>query len=220
MRALRLSRVVYEDGGIRNIGAIFYGLLLALPYVFVWGIFLAFTLEGIFKLLAITAVSPLLIAVAGFGPTRGFALTGLRVIVGGVLTVVFAGVAMGFTMTVLRQALDGAPLATGGIKPDISGFLGSEQYWLVLLIGFISILFHLKAATLAANISGASDGPGAAATVVGAGMAAVGAAKTLTLKSAQKLGRKGSEAFGAGARAARDRIMGGGKAPAATQGGD
>jgi hypothetical protein len=119
MKALRLSKVVYDDGGIRNLGAIFWGMLLALPFLFVWGIFLAFVLEGVFKLTAITAVSPLLIASAGFGPTRGFAITGLRVILGGVLTVVFAGVAMGFTMTVLRRALDNAPVAIGGIKPDI-----------------------------------------------------------------------------------------------------
>jgi hypothetical protein len=82
MRALRLSKVVYDDGGIRNLGAIFWGILLALPFLFVWGIFLAFTLEGAFKLLAITAVSPLLIAGVGFAPTRGFAVTGLRVILG------------------------------------------------------------------------------------------------------------------------------------------
>ena len=53
----------------------------------------------------------------------------------------------------------------------------SSDYWALFLIGFISILFHFKAATLASAISGAQDGPGAAAAVVGAGMMMVGLAK-------------------------------------------
>jgi hypothetical protein len=54
----------------------------------------------------------------------------------------------------------------------------------MLLLGFVSVLFHLKAATLASNISGASDGPGAAAAVVTGGLAAVAAVKSTTLKTA------------------------------------
>ena len=53
----------------------------------------------------------------------------------------------------------------------------SDKYFGILILGFVSVLFHLKAATLAANISGASDGPGAAAAVVAGGMTALAAIK-------------------------------------------
>jgi hypothetical protein len=92
----------------------------------------------------------------------------------------------------------------------------------MILLGFVSVLFHLKAATLAANISGASDGPGAAATVVAGGLAAVAAAKGAALWSAGKAGRFGGRRLGAiGEAAARnhDRIWGQGK-DAARSGGN
>lgn len=179
LRVLGLVRVLIEDGGVTNIVPIIGGLVLAIPFVFVWGIFLAFVLEGIFKLLAITSIAPLLIGAAGFNVTRGFAVTGLRVVIGGILTVVFAAVAMGFTVSIMGQTLgDAVPLGPDGIKAQgVGTFMFSPAYWMLLILGFISVLFHLKAATLASNISGASDGPGAAASVVGAGMAALGALK-------------------------------------------
>ena len=176
LRVLEVVKKMIQDGGMWNIGPIIGGLFLAVPYLFVWGIFLAFVLEGIFKLLAITAVSPLLIAAAGFRPTRGFTLTGLRVILGGVLTVVFAAVAMGFTVSIMAAQLDKMPVGAAGFKTSAADWMFGPGYWAMFVLGFISILFHQKAATRAATISGANDGPGASATVVGAGMAAAGAA--------------------------------------------
>src|SRR3546814_20235999 len=61
----------------------------------------------------------------------------------------------------------------------------STEYFSILLICFISVLFHLKAATLASNISGASDGPGAASAVVAAGMMGVGLLKGAALAPAK-----------------------------------
>src|SRR5712692_2700786 len=66
----------------------------------------------------------------------------------------------------------------------------------MFLLRFVSALFHLKAATLASNISGASDGPGAAAAVVGAGMTGLAALKGAAMWGAKK------GAGGAGAAAA------------------
>src|SRR3546814_14910249 len=61
----------------------------------------------------------------------------------------------------------------------------STEYFSILLICFISVLFHLTAATLASNISGASDGPGAASAVVAAGMMGVGLLKGAALAPAK-----------------------------------
>ena len=55
-----------------------------------------------FKLLAITTLAPLAIVAAAFEPTRSFTVSAVRVLLGGALTVVFASVAMGFTVAVLR----------------------------------------------------------------------------------------------------------------------
>lgn len=144
-------------------------LMLILPFIFVWGIFLGYVLEGICKLTMITAVSPLLIVCAGFSSTRGFTLMGGRIILGGSLGVIFAAVAMGFTLKAFHEVTHDVQIT--------SDFVFSPDYWTLFLLGFVSILFHLKAATVASNLSGAADSPTAVSAVVGAGMAAAGYAK-------------------------------------------
>jgi len=208
VRVLAITRVIWSDAGLTGIGLIFAALVLAIPFVFVWGIFLAFVLEGVFKLLAITAIAPLLIAAAAFQSTRGFAISGARIVLGGVLTVVFAAVAMGFTLTVLDQFLSKIPFGQDGISASMKDWVLSPDYWGTFLLGFISILFHLKAATLAANISGASDGPGAAAAVVAGGMTALAAVKGATMKMADAGRDRIGRAAGAVGTWNRDRIWG------------
>lgn len=193
LRVLEIGKAMIRDAGMTGIGLIVGALILMLPYLFVWCVFMAFMLEGMFKLLAITALAPLAIALAAFGPTRGFSIAALRVVINGALTVVFAAVAMGFTIAVVRYytALPDVPLsATGEIAIDANKFLFSKAYLAVFILGLISILFHLKAATLASNISGASDGPGAAATVVGTGMAALAYAKKTAMAPINAAGQK------------------------------
>lgn len=167
------------------------GIIIILPFLFVWAIFLAFLLEGTFKLLGMGAVSPVLIVCAAFKPSRAFAFGGLRIALNGVLTVVFAGVAMGFTLSVMHDFILTLPFDGEEFSGDVDKFLNGVKFYGVVLIGFISILFHLKAATLASNLSGASDGPGAAATVAGLGLAAVGAVKMAGAAATGKVGVAG-----------------------------
>src|SRR5260221_642803 len=82
--------------------------------------FNAFVGEGVFKLLAVTAIAPLLIAAAAFKPSRGFAVAGFRIVLGGVLTVIFAAVAMGFTLSVMRFFLDQLPMNENGFATAVS----------------------------------------------------------------------------------------------------
>jgi hypothetical protein len=204
LQVMVVVKAVIRDAGITSLWLLAAGVVMAIPYVFVWGIFLAFVLEGIFKLLAVTAVSPLLIAAAAFRPSRGFAISGFRIILGGVLTVVFAAVAMGFTLHVMRFFIGQIPMGPDGFAIDIQDWVMSDKYFGILILGFVSVLFHLKAATLAANISGASDGPGAAAAVVAGGMTALATLKgvgvwgsrraaTLTGSVAGAIGNAGRE---------------------------
>jgi len=159
-----------------------------------------------------------MIAAAAFKPSSGFAVAGFRIVLGGVLTVVFAAVAMGFTLSVMRYFLDKIPMVEGGFTADISHWVMGPDYWGMFLLGFVSVLFHLKAATLAANISGASDGPGAAAAVVGAGMTAMAALKGATIWGAKRGASSAGAAAGAignAAEANHNRLWGKTASPAA-----
>jgi hypothetical protein len=205
---LKIVALLWKDGGLTNIGMIFAAVILSLPYLFVWGIFMAFVLEGVFKLLAVTSVAPLLIVAAAFPPTRGFATSGTRIVLGGVLTVIFAAVAMGFTLSVLDTFINKLPMTGGSFTGDTAKWVQSKEYWAAIILGFVSVLFHLKAATLASNISGASDGPGAAAAVVAGGMSAFAAVKGFAVKKGGDVASNTTKAAGELRDGFNDRIWG------------
>jgi hypothetical protein len=198
LKVFATSKAMMEGGGMFTFLPYIAALILMIPYVFVWCIFLAYLLEGIFKLLAITALAPVFIAIAPFRSTRGFSMSALRVMVGGVLTVVFAGVAMGFTITVVKYYTGQLPLSAEAFTSDADDFIFSPDYFAILLIGFVSILLHLKAATLAANIAGANDGPGAAAGVAAAGLAVAGVPMAMAKAGAIAGGMRTARGVGKG----------------------
>jgi hypothetical protein len=152
-----------------------------------------------------------LIVAAAFPATRGFAASGMRIVLGGVLTVVFAAVAMGFTLSVLSTFLTKVPMTAGsfvGGNNGVAAWVQSPQYWAAFILGFVSVLFHLKAATLASNISGASDGPGAAAAVVAGGMSAFAAVKGFAVKKGGDVASNTTKAAGELRDGFNDRIWG------------
>lgn len=185
-KVLLISGAMFEDSSWFEVLNMICGFLLIIPYIFVWMIFLAFLVEGSFKLLAVTAIGPILVMFAAFKRTRGITTAGLRIMANGVLTVVFAGVAMGFTIQIVGYYTAAFPIDDGGnLTIDADSFALSKQYFAIVLIGLLSALFHLKAAELASNISGASSSAGAATAVVGAGMAGFGAMKAAGFMAAR-----------------------------------
>ena len=54
------------------------GMVLVLPFVFIWGLFLAYTVDAIFSFLVISALAPIYILCAAFPSFRGFSINALR----------------------------------------------------------------------------------------------------------------------------------------------
>jgi hypothetical protein len=176
----------------------FRALILAIPFMFVLLIFAAFILESAFKFLAITATSPLWVVSAFFPFSRAWSTAAIRLYFSAAFTILFAAMAMGFTIGVTEQyrldficaasshgptcdqlGSDGAQSVLGDnqqIEALKDTYVGASSFWIMLFIGMVSVLLHLKAPTLAANISGANDSAAPAAAVVAAGKMLAGAA--------------------------------------------
>lgn len=167
-------------------------LVLMTPYLFIAGIFAAFLIQAMFYIMAVSAAAPLLLTFLVWPGLRGFSTGAFKLVLSGGLTIVFASVAMGFTarvQTVYNQVLlarveGGSVSSPAGPLPQMcSGphIVCSGEYWLSFLLGFASVLLHLLAPRIAANISGASDSAATAAGVTAAGSfagaKAIGAAK-------------------------------------------
>jgi len=167
-------------------------LILAAPYGFVLGVFLAFMVQVVFYTAAITAVGPLLIIGLPWGATRTYLWGGLKFMLGGGLTLVFAAVAMGTTSSMLQQQFQTVTLG----NPTDAALqrlldIRNPEYWYTFIVGLVSVLLHLAAPRIASNIAGVQDSATSAAMVTAAGQA--GAAKAASTAS--------GSLFGGGSRA-------------------
>lgn len=210
--------------GTSNIGQAFAYFILALPYMFVLGVFAAFLVQSMFYFTAIAAFSPILILGLAFEKTRGGVGSGFRIILTGTLTIGFAAIAMGFTAMILFEALGQLrSLRSGGSFWDwipvanwfysAGKLIISPAYWSAFIIGFVSILLHLAAPRLAANISGATDSAASAAAVVGAGQllasrAIMGGQRLLTGSAPGQIGGAAGLAMRFGAMPALNALRG------------
>lgn len=221
-------------------------LIMLLPYLFVIGVFFAFLVEAMFKFVAISALSPLLMVALIFGWSRAYVTASLRIMLGAFLTIVLASAAMGLTVAVVEQEVKSLKeIVTGseeakaeaikvkdeaceGVGMWSAGTSGGyeklqacnaaragvdnvdskafeafrSQYFMLVIIGFVSVLLHLQSKSLASNISGANDGPGAAAAVVAGAKMALGAGIVMGSKTLFGQGGLGGgirDALGGGA---------------------
>ncbi len=147
---------------------ILLSIIMLLPYIAVMGVFTAYMVEAIFMFLGPTCIMPVLWILAFFDKGRSFLWIALRLYASAGLTMIFAGIAMGFTLFVVNEY-------TKGFVAEACQSITVAQttdYWMCFFIGFASILLHLKAKTLATNFSGANDGAGPAAAIGAMGAAA------------------------------------------------
>jgi hypothetical protein len=206
-------------------------LILAVPYVFVLGIFGAFMVQTMFYFIAMSAAAPLFLTLFLFEKTRTYMFAALKFLVGGSLTILFAGVAMGFTGFILFSYLGqlakdtsaggtmfgwlfwkGVSAVTlGGLgswsgSTDASFAMSSAAYWMIFLLGFISALLHLAAPRIASNISGSQDTATSAAFVTAAGQFLGAKAIGWMYKGGRGLVGTGAGLAGAGASGLMNRF--------------
>lgn len=172
-------------------------LLVLIPYMFVWMIFLAFVLNYIFKITAITALAPIMVALFTFPSMRKYSYSMGKIVLSGALTVIFASVAMGFTLRLFHTYMELIPITeTGEMQTEVvKDFIYSTNFLALFAFGGVSVLFHLKAPVLARAISGVADGPGAEAFVAGVGASAAMFSKQKLMSlggTALKYGGKGA----------------------------
>lgn len=143
------------------------GVILLLPFIALWAIFMVFMVEYIFKLLVVSALAPLLIVAAAFDSTRSYAFSGLKVVFQGILTVCISVIAMSLTLAAINAAVGQLHLTDGhsGVLDNFMSFSGSFCSFFALAL--VSIVFQLKSPSIASNIVGAHDGAGVAGTIGG-----------------------------------------------------
>ncbi len=162
--------------------------IVEILFVFVWFLFLAIIIEALFGFMVIFAISPALIVFYFFESTKSISIAGMKSLSHAIFTFFVVGMAMGFTLLAIGKLQNFA--MKDAIDPD---WLFSKSYYNVVVLSLISILFHLKAPKVAANLAQIDGGAGAAGVVAGIGTAAVMAGKGAVMSYA---GAKYDKAMG------------------------
>lgn len=104
-------------------------LFLAVPYVFVVSVFAAYLVQSIFYFVAVAAATPLLLVFALHPAGRGMLKSAFKFLLGAVLTIVFASVAMGFTGAIMNQHIGEleAIVRHGSSSEAINTMIEAEQ---------------------------------------------------------------------------------------------
>lgn len=185
--------IMMQDTGIIPGFNTIASMIMRIPFLFLYIIMLCYCLDYMFKLMAVTALSPLLIIFAGFSSTRSISTSGLKMVLHGIFTILISVIAMGLSLYVLKESLHLIPLdGSGALKNDAGSFAFSDAYWTCFIIACLSIYLQLKVPTIA-NIAGVSDGPGAAGFVAGVSAATIGTVGAFAKQGGHKAWSKTSE---------------------------
>jgi hypothetical protein len=150
----------------------FASLFMSLSFLFLYMMILMYNVDFMFKCMVLSAVSPILIVMAAFQPSRPMAVSALKIALHSAFTMVFSVLGVGAAIFILKKTVGTLPAATAG---QFGEFAFTQEYWVCLLAVCFSIFLQLKVPVLAGFV-GASDGPGSAAAVSGAFVSMVGLA--------------------------------------------
>jgi len=177
---------VYGNAGWMNPIPLIAGVILLFPFLLLWAVFMVFTVEYLFKLLVVSALSPLFIVAAAFPLTRPHAAAALKVILQGALTVCISVISISVTLNAIDTATNALHLVNGNLAVTNQFGFFSMQFCSLFCLGIVAVLFQLKSPTIASNIVGVQDGAGVSGMIAGA-PAAMGAA--LSISSARFFGK-------------------------------
>jgi hypothetical protein len=152
--------------------------------------------NSIFRFVTFYAISPLIVVSLFFPQSKPIAIAGFKSLLHGVLGMFMAGVAMGFTIAIIGESPELFYNERHEIK---SNWIFGPEYFTLVLLGLLSISFHLKAVKVSANLSNIDDGAGPEAAVAALGSMAVMSGKAAMGRMGGMLGGKSVRGAGKGA---------------------
>jgi len=165
MKIIQFCERVYSNAGW-NIVPVIVGIILLIPFVFLWAIFMIYTVEYIFALLVVSALSPLLIVLVAFPNLRHHAGSALKVVLQEVLTVCISVIAMSLTLSAIDTATLSLQLTAGTSSTANEFSVFSGKFCSLFTLSLVAILFQLKAPGIAANIVGSQAGISLVSTIM------------------------------------------------------
>lgn len=146
-----LSKMFFS-GGYFDISRKIAGAPIVFIYACLFAMFVGYYVDYLFKLLLMTAISPLLLVCFAFPSTKAHCINGLKVVLHGMLNLIFSVIAMSLTLVVAKELFSKLPISGGVIKENASSWIYSKDYWACLMLAIVSIIFQKKISEISSTI--------------------------------------------------------------------
>jgi len=139
-----LCRIIYGKASFMNIEPILAGIILHVPFLIMWVLFVTYFIEFILKSLCINAIAPILIIFLGFSLTRPIVIGSFKVILHSILTLMFTCIILCLSLVMISSQVDTLPVTEYVVKQTVDQWVFGAMYWQSFITAMISIIFLVK----------------------------------------------------------------------------
>ena len=173
-KVFKMVEVLIESssGWRPNVGAFVTAVLILLPYALLLIVYFAQVVVTIFRVMAICALSPIIMLMVGFNFSRGMFVTALRTLFASFMVLYGATIALAVCLYgVASMDIAAEPFN----EREIELFLdwSNPRLWVTIMLGWLGTAFMAEATSIANSISSANL-TNQAAAIITAGTTATG----------------------------------------------
>ena len=173
-KVFKMVEVLIESssGWGPNVGAFVTAVLILLPYALLLIVYFAQVVVTIFRVMAICALSPIIMLMVGFNFSRGMFVTALRTLFASFMVLYGATIALAVCLYgVASMDIAAEPFN----EREIELFLNwsNPRLWVTIMLGWLGTAFMAEATSIANSISSANL-TNQAAAIITAGTTATG----------------------------------------------
>lgn len=146
------ATAMLQQANISNLSPIFFSLVMLIPYIIFFVLYFAQVMVALFRVMALSALSPVIIMCSGFGWGRPMLPAAVRTLLGTCLVLFSCSVALGLTLYALTALSVGDPAA--GSRLDELMSWTSIELWVIIIMGWLGVAFLAEANSISNSIAG------------------------------------------------------------------
>jgi type IV secretion system protein TrbL len=194
VKVIEVASAIAKEGGMSDLGPYLYSLLLVAPFVVMVAYYLAQVVIAVFRLVAITAMSPVLSLFMGFNWGRQMAVSGLKVMISSGLILFACTLAMALAVSGV-SSLD---MGVAAKDPEAFASFDNPDLLVAIVMGWLGIAMMAEATSLANSIAGTFLSNAGAGMISGAAGTAAKKGMGLASKAVSNFVGNVSDAFKSG----------------------
>lgn len=144
-----LAKFFVKESGILNILPLIAGVLLLIPYLMLWIMFVLYFIEYIVVTTTVHIISPVLIALSIFETIRPFSIRGMGAFLKPTIALIIGIIHIKLTFLLIEKYTNELPIESNFFKLDAKSWLLGGSYWSCVVVGWTGAISQLRIKSMA-----------------------------------------------------------------------